>query len=144
MADATDDGMKAIAAVELESGAGYAQAIRAGTHRLTADEPKSNGGTDTGPAPYALLLSALGACTSITLRMYADRKGWTLGAIDVRLRMLKSKDGRERIERVIQFGATLSDEQRARLGEIAGKTPVTRTVSAGAPIETSVIEQPLE
>src|SRR5581483_8793281 len=84
-----EDGMTSIAEVSLECTAGYAQAIRAGHHQLTADEPKSNGGTDTGPAPYELLLSALGACTSITLRMYADRKGWTLGAIDVRLRMLK-------------------------------------------------------
>jgi len=138
-----EDGMTSIAEVSLESAAGYAQAIHAGHHHLTADEPKSNGGTDTGPAPYALLLSALGACTSITLRMYADRKGWTLGAIDVRLRMLKSHDGRDRIEREIRFGAPLSDEQRARLGEIAGKTPVTRTVSAGAPITTTIVEQPL-
>src|SRR3954466_2381334 len=105
-----------IAHVVATSTAQYAQEIRSGRHRLTADEPKSNGGTDTGPAPYALLLSALGACTSITLRMYADRKGWTLGAIDVRLRMLKSHDGRDRIEREIRFGAPLSDEQRARLG----------------------------
>ena len=138
-----EEGMTAIAEVATECPAGYAQTIRAGSHRLTADEPRSNGGTDTGPAPYALLLSALGACTSITLRMYADRKGWSLGAIDVRLRMLKSKDGRERIEREIRFGATLSDEQRARLGEIAGKTPVTRTVSAGAPITTTMVEPSL-
>jgi putative redox protein len=75
--------------------------------------------------------------------MYSDRKGWALGAIDVRLRMFKAHDGRERIERVITFGAALSDDQRARLGEIAGKTPVTRTVSAGAPITTTIIEQPL-
>ena len=138
-----EDGMTSIAEVSLESAAGHAQAIRADHHHLTADEPKSNGGTDTGPAPYALLLSALGACTSITLRMYSDRKGWKLGAIDVRLRMLKSHDGRDRIEREIRFGAPLSDEQRARLGEIVGKTPVTRTVSAGAPITTTIIEQPL-
>jgi putative redox protein len=138
-----EEGMTAIAEVATTCATGYAQAIHAGSHRLTADEPRSNGGTDTGPAPYALLLSALGACTSITLRMYADRKGWPLGAIEVRLRMLKSKDGRDLIERVIQFGAPLSDEQRARLGEIAGKTPVTRTLSAGAPITTTMIEQPL-
>jgi putative redox protein len=138
-----EDGMTSIAEVSMECAAGYAQAIHTGHHHLTADEPTSNGGTDTGPAPYALLLSALGACTAITLRMYSDRKGWALGAIDVRLRMLKSRDGRERIEREIRFGAPLSDEQRARLGEIAGKTPVTRTVSAGAPITTTIVEQPL-
>jgi putative redox protein len=137
-----EDGMTSIAEVSMECAAGYAQAIRAGHHHLTADEPKSNGGTDTGPGPYALLLSGLGACTAITLRMYADRKGWVLGAIDVRLRMLKSRDGHERIEREIRFGAPLSDEQRARLNEIAGKTPVTRTVSAGAPITTTIVEQP--
>ncbi len=137
-----EDGMTSIAEVSMECAAGYAQTIHVGHHRLTADEPKSNGGTDTGPTPYALLLSALGACTAITLRMYSDRKGWALGAIDVRLRMLKSHDGRDRIERVITFGAPLSDDQRARLGEIAGKTPVTRTVSAGAPITTTIIEQP--
>ena len=138
-----EDGMTSIAEVSMECAAGYAQAISAGHHHLTADEPKSNGGTDTGPGPYALLLSGLGACTAITLRMYADRKGWALGQIHVRLSMLKARDGRERIERVITFGAPLSDDQRARLGEIAGKTPVTRTISAGAPITTTIIEQPL-
>ncbi len=138
-----EDGMTSIAEVSMECAAGYAQAIHVGAHHLTADEPKSNGGTDTGPGPYALLLSALGACTAITLRMYADRKGWALGEIHVRLSMLKARDGRERIERVITFGAPLSDDQRARLGEIAGKTPVTRTISAGAPITTTIIEQPL-
>ena len=138
-----EDGMTSIAEVSMECAAGYAQTIRAGHHHLTADEPKSNGGNDTGPAPYALLLSALGACTSITLRMYAGRKGWDLGTIGVRLRMLKSHDGRDRIERELHFGAPLSDEQRARLSEIAGKTPVTRTISAGAPITTTIVEQPI-
>ena len=138
-----DDGMTPIAASAVESAAGYAQSIRVGTYRLTADEPESKGGTATGPTPYALLLSALGACTSITLRMYADRKGWKLGTIDVRLRMLKAKDGRDRIEREIHFGASLSAEQRARLAEIADKTPVTRTIATGAPIATTVAEAPL-
>ncbi|HET6146673.1 MAG TPA: OsmC family protein [Polyangia bacterium] len=128
-----------MAGVKIQSGAGYAQTISAGKHQLTADEPESNGGTGTGPAPYALLLSALGACTSITLRMYADRKGWTLGTIDVALRMLKSKDGRERIDREIRVGAPLTDEQRARLGEIADKTPVTRSITAAVPIATTVV-----
>jgi putative redox protein len=134
-----DDAMTPIAGVKMHSAAGYAQTISAGKHQLTADEPESNGGTGTGPAPYALLLSALGACTSITLRMYADRKGWTLGTVDVGLRMLKSKDGRERIDREIRIGAPLTDEQRTRLGEIADKTPVTRSITAGVPIATTVV-----
>ena len=137
-----DDGMTPIAAVTMESAAGYAQKIGAGPYRLTADEPESNGGTATGPTPYALLLSALGACTAITLRMYADRKSWALGTIEVHLRMLKSKDGSERIERELRFGASLTDEQRTRLVEIAGKTPVTKTLLVGLPIATTVAEQP--
>jgi putative redox protein len=138
-----DDGMKPVAGIAMESTAGYAQTIRAGAHRLTADEPESTGGTGTGPTPYSLLLASLGACTSITLRMYADRKGWTLGIIDMRLRMLKSKDGGERIEREIRFGASLTPEQRARLAEIADKTPVTKTIAHGAPIVTTIPEAPL-
>jgi putative redox protein len=137
-----DDVMTPIAGAEVESTAGYAQAIRAGTHHLTADEPASRGGTDTGPTPSAILLSALGACTSITLRMYADRKGWVLGTIQVSLRMLKSKDGHERIEREIRVGANLTGEQQTRLGEIAGKTPVTKTLLAGVPIATTVVAAP--
>ena len=139
-----NDGLIPIATVTMESAAGYAQTIHAGPYRLAADEPTASGGTGTGPRPYALLLSALGACTAITLRMYADRKGWPLGTIDVRLRMLKSKDGRERIAREIHFSADLTAEQRARLTEIAGKTPVTRTIATGAPIDTTIVETPLK
>lgn len=131
--------MSLIAASVVKSSAGYAQQIEAGHHRLTADEPAGHGGTDTGPSPYALLLSALGACTSITLRMYADRKGWTLGEIHVSLRHEKNPEGADRIAREIRFGAPLSDEQRARLAEIAEKTPVTKTVKAGASIETRLL-----
>jgi putative redox protein len=131
--------MSLIAATIVKSTSGYAQQIESGGHHLTSDEPTSNGGTNTGPAPYALLLSALGACTSITLRMYGDRKGWTLGEIHISLRHEKSADGADRIHRELRFGAALSDEQRARLAEIADKTPVTKTLKAGAVIETRVV-----
>ncbi len=135
-----NDGL--VAHTILESTSGYAQTIRSGHHSLTADEPGSAGGTDTGPAPYALVLAGLGACTAITLRMYAQRKGWELGTIHVDLRLYKDGGGdAARIERFIRFGGdatALSDEQRAKLLEIADKTPVTKTIRAGAPIETKL------
>jgi putative redox protein len=131
--------MTAIASVQVVSGAGYRQRIQAGAHTLTADEPTSNGGTDAGPAPYALLLASLGACTSITLQMYATRKGWTLGQVEVALRMFKGKEGEgDQIERIVTCSAPLSDEQRTRLAEICDKTPVTRTLKAGISIATEL------
>lgn len=131
--------MALIATAHLDSDTGYAQTIEAGGHRLTADESEAAGGTNTGPAPYALLLASLGACTSITLRMYADRKGWALGVIHVSLRHRKTPEGGDEIDREIRFGATLSEEQRTRLGEIAEKTPVTKTIRAGATIQTRLV-----
>ena len=128
-----------IAHAVLDSERGYAQKIRAGHHSLTADEPTANGGTDTGPPPYALLLSGLGACTSITLRMYAQRKGWDLGPVHVEARLYKDAAGADRIERTVRVGAPLSDEQRAKLAEIAEKTPVTKTLRAGTPITTTFV-----
>ena len=126
-----------VAHVSLDSESGYAQKIRAGHHALTADEPVASNGTDTGPAPYGLVLSGLGACTAITLRMYAERKGWQLGAVHVDLRMFKDEEGKERIDRTVRFGAPLSDEQRGKLAEIAEKTPVTKTLRAGLAIATT-------
>lgn len=131
--------MALIATTTVDSETGYAQRIESGGHQLAADEPTSNGGADTGPAPYGLLLAALGACTSITLRMYADRKGWVLGPIHVELRHRKSAEGGDQIERDLRFGASLGDEQRAKLAEIAEKTPVTKTIKAGAAITTRVL-----
>jgi putative redox protein len=132
--------MTLIATAFVDSADGYAQQVRSGQHTFTADEPVGNGGSDTGPAPYALLLAALGACTSITLRMYAQRKGWTLGQVHVALRMLRGQEGEgERIERQIRFGAPLTDEQRARLAEISDKTPVTKTIRTGTPITTTLM-----
>jgi putative redox protein len=123
----------------LDSGAApYTQTIRAGRHTLTADEPAVLGGGDTGPAPYGLLASALAACTSITLRMYADRKGWTLGAVHVDVTIYREGEA-ERFERTIRLAPELTDEQRAKLAEIAEKTPVTKTIKRGAPIVTRVV-----
>jgi putative redox protein len=127
-----------LAIVHLESGdARYAQTIRAGHHTIAADEPKSAGGEDAGPTPYGLLASALAACTSITLRMYADRKSWELGAIRVDVAVTRT-DGGERIERTIRFANALTDEQRSRLAEIADKTPVTKTLKRGTEITTVI------
>ena len=124
----------------LDSSAGYACAIRTGRHTLAADEPRARGGTDTGPAPYDLLLSALAACTAITLRMYAGRKGWELGATHVDLELYKDPaTGADRIARAISFTGPLDAAQKARLAEVAEKTPVTKTIKAGAIIETTLL-----
>jgi putative redox protein len=121
----------------VHSGAGYAQQITTPAHQFTADEPERRGGTNTGPSPFELLLSSLGACTAITLRMYAERKGWDLGDIDVQLRLVK--EGEEQsIERTISLTRELDDTQKARLLEIADKTPVTKALAPGVPIHTTV------
>jgi putative redox protein len=131
--------MPRIAHAALDSQTGDVCVIRAGHHTLTADEAASHGGTDTGPAPYQLLVSALAACTAITLRMVAARKGWELGSIHVEVELEKDATGADRIARAISFGAALSDAQRATLADIAEKTPVTKTIKAGAPVETKFL-----
>ncbi len=119
----------------------FAQAIAAGPHRLRADEPPRVGGGDTGPTPYGLLLAGLGACTSMTLRMYANRKKLPLERVVVRLRHDKvhaedcaeceTKDGKiDRIDRVIELTGDLDDATRQRLLEIADKCPVHRTLES--------------
>lgn len=125
--------------VVVESSRKYVQQIEAGRHRLSADEPTAAGGEDAGPAPDALLLSALGACTSATLRMYAERKGWELGTIRVTLALARSKETGDRITRQVSFSAALTPEQKQRLGEIAEKTPVTLTLKHGATITTELV-----
>jgi len=118
----------------------YATRIRSGSHALSADEPTDAGGADTGPSPYDLLLAALGACTAITLRMYADRKRWPLEHATVRLthERLHAKDCDEceseagyvsTIERAIELAGDLDADQRQRLLEIAEKCPVHRTLT---------------
>lgn len=111
----------------------YRTEINVSGHDLIGDEGPGLGGRNLGPAPYDFLLAGLGACTAITLRMYADRKGWPLESVDVRLRLL-SKDGL-RVDRVLTI-AGLDDEQKARLADIAERTPVTLTLKGGLPIDT--------
>jgi putative redox protein len=112
--------------------------IQAGQHRLCADEPVDHGGADTGPPPFGLLLSGLGACTAITLRMYADRKQWPLEGVDVQLACTVKDRASRWIDRQISLRGPLEDDQRARLSEIAEKAPVTRAVRAGTEIRTTV------
>ena len=117
---------------------GLAQHVHAGRHHLVADEPEAQGGTDLGPTPYAYLLAGLGACTAMTVRLYAQRKGWPLGEVDVVLRHehAHADDAAaagvarlERISKEVTLGGELDDEQRARLLEIADRCPVHRTLT---------------
>jgi putative redox protein len=115
----------------------YAVAITAGHHQMNADEAPPLGGKDTGPAPFELLCSALGACTAITLRMYAERKAWPLRGVQVDLHFSgNGKDGA--IAHVLSFDGDLSEEQRARLADIAERTPVTLTLKNGVAITTTL------
>ncbi len=132
--------MPRIAHAVLDSEKGYVASIQVRRHTLIADEPPSRGGTDAGPVPYELLLSALAACTAITLRMAAEHKGWQLGTIRIDLELHKENEtGADRITRAISFTGALSAEQKASLARVAEKTPVTRTIKAGAPIETTFL-----
>jgi|SRR6185436_11623090 len=117
--------------------------VRYGNNQtLVTDEPVEAGGEGAGPDPYTLLLAALGSCISMTTRLYAKRKGWPLERVVVRLRQqrihaadcLECKDAKEgfihRIERSVTFAGNLSDEQHARLQEIAHKCPVHKTITS--------------
>jgi putative redox protein len=128
---------KLVATVRARCEAQYAVEASIRQHRVTSDEPAARGGADSGPNPLELVATALASCTAITLRMYAERKGWDLGTVIVECRVFA--EGKEhRLERSIDLGAPIPEEQRSRLAEIAEKTPVTRLVKAGAPVATEL------
>jgi putative redox protein len=130
--------------------AGFAQEAEVGSHEIYADEPVSFGGTESGPSPYDLLLAALGSCTSMTIGFYARKRNWPLEKITVSLRHSRihatdceeceTKEGKiNRIELDIQLTGSLTDEQRAKLIEIAGKCPVHQTLTSEINIKTRLI-----
>jgi uncharacterized OsmC-like protein len=146
------DGTPPGTVVVRETGKGeFQQEVISGPHRLVADEPVAVGGLDSGPGPYDLLLAALGACTTMTLRLYADRRQLPLTRTRVRLRHervyavdcaeCETKSGMiDRIESTVTLEGDLNDEQRAQLMAIAEKCPVHRTLKSEVDIRTS--EQP--
>ena len=125
--------------------------VQAGRHTWLVDEPTAVGGLDRGPTPYDLLLSALGACTAITLRLYASHKQWPLEGIEVRLRhgrvheqdCEKCEDPGHMLEQVdkeLRLLGPLTPEQRKRLEIISSKCPVQKTLQASLRIVTTVVE----
>jgi putative redox protein len=128
------------ATVHTKSGK-FQQDIEIEKHHLIADEPLSSGGEDAGPAPHDFLLAALGACTSMTVKMYADRKGWALRSVEVKLSQAKENDVHV-ITRHLQLDGDLDAEQRARLVEIANKCPVHKTLSGEIRIATDLVAYP--
>jgi putative redox protein len=145
----TGDESPAGAVTVSEAGSGtYTQQITAGHHRLVADEPRPIG-DDAGPNPYDLVLAGLGACTSMTLRMYADRKGWPLDSISVTLRHSRihaedcahcetTKGWIGHIDREIELTGALDDSQRQRLLQIADQCPVHQTLTSEIDISTAL------
>ena len=115
----------------------YATDIATGHHRLTADEGAELGGKDAGPAPYDLLTSALGACTVITLRMYAERKQWPVAAVHADIRFVR-QDKVESIDRTLRIDGAVDEEQKKRMADIAERTPVTLTLKRSMEIRTKL------
>ena len=120
---------------------GFKSTVSVGGHEFISDEPESLGGTDLGPSPYELIASGLGACTVMTIRMYANIKKWDLKGVSVNVTHRKedSEDGKVKVDvfnREIQFVGDFDEKQHERMLIIADKCPVHKTLSASAKIET--------
>lgn len=107
-------------------------------HFAVIDEPVPSGGGDTGPTPVEYLLTAIGGCVAITLRMYAERKGWDVGKITVNVFQIKEND-KTYLSEEISFEKEVSEEQRKKLLIIAGKCPVAKMVKGETLIESKII-----
>jgi putative redox protein len=117
----------------------YRQTIRIRDHQLTVDEPADQGGDDTGPSPLELLAASLASCTAITMEMYAQRKGWDVGGVEVACDYTPAERGvPTRFNLVMRFPDQLSDEQVERLRVIAAKCPVHRTLDGEVMFDESV------
>jgi len=120
--------MKAMKAVSSRSGT-FKQVVKVREHQLTADEPHDLGGEDAGPSPQELLAASLASCTAITMEMYAQRKGWDIGDVEVEVRYHPADRGcPTRFELIMRFPDSLTPEQVDRLKVIAAKCPVHRTL----------------
>ena len=124
------------ATAHIATGDAYATTIKVAGRTLIADEPEDNGGKDAGLAPYDFLLSALASCTAITLRMYANHKGWPLRRVDVALHFYRDGD-KEIIDRIVTLDGDFSVEQLERLAQVTERTPVTKTLKQGVTIATT-------
>jgi putative redox protein len=125
----------------------YGQIVTVGPHTLSADEAEALGGHDTGPSPYEYVMAGLGACTAMTLRMYADRHGWPLEktSVEMRHKVVVGSDGKtaaDRFERTIRIEGNLTGEQRAELLKIADHCPVSRTLQRASMIVSALAEAP--
>jgi putative redox protein len=120
----------------------YLAHINTGNHAIVADEPVAKGGKDAGPNPYQLLLASLGSCTTITVKMYAERKGWDLQSIDVALNMEQetTQEGKHTVfMRRLQLRGNLTDEQRQRLLQVAKACPVAKILTGKIEIDSQLV-----
>jgi putative redox protein len=130
--------MRQVLATLGENSPDYAVSIEAAGHPLASDEHKGNGGRATGPSPPELILAGLCSCTAITLRMYAQRKEWPIGTVQVAANF-ESGGESYRIERHVTVSGALDDGQKARLADICERTPMTLLLKRGAAIHTVLI-----
>ncbi|GAB4139307.1 MAG: OsmC family protein [Cyanobacteria bacterium J069] len=121
------------------TGSHYQQTIGIRQFQLTADEPVEVGGADAGPTPTEYVLAGLGACKTMTIQMYAERKGWPVSKISVDVTLEKTPDG-NRVNALLSLEGDLTNEQRQRLQEIGDRCPVHKLLSGSLAIETRLVE----